>query len=161
NQGWNEKKTISPLPFWPQGQKMSEGEIADIIKINYPSAKNLYLYNQQTGLYQRQINEQPHLDANNQQQLAAANILVQKVSSKVLDDAGRLKIDLVGQGEAWIFSGGYAQKGNWQKDSLDSPTVFKDQNGKRWNLASGQTWIQVIDQTVKLSYENSQAGSGQ
>jgi len=142
--------------FWEDGEVPAGGEIADLIKINYPSAKNTYKYDSQTGLYSRYINDQPHIDANNEQQIQAANIIVQKVSSKVLDSAGRLSINLVGSGEAMLFSGGTVRIGTWQKASLDDPTYFYDADGSEWKLAGGQTWIQVTDQTVNISYENTQ-----
>ena len=82
--------------------------------------------------------------------LTAANILVQKVSSKVLDNEGRLAITMTGSGEAWLVRDGVAVEGTWQRDSLDRPTIFRDLNGQEFQLKTGQTWIQVMDQNCRF-----------
>ncbi len=168
-EGWAGREKITAWPFLADGDTQlavmqakadAEGNTAampltDAIKIDYAAAKNTYRYDAATGLYLREIGGQPQLDAESGQQLAVANVLVQFVSSKFLDDAGRLSIDMVGEGEAWLFSGGAVQKGYWSRDSVNSRTVFYDDDGHEWKLASGKTWIQVVDQTVNISYTDS------
>lgn len=152
--GWNEKIQPEALLFLEEGETV-EGERAELVKINYPYARNLYTYDSQTGLYLRQVNESNHLDAVTEEQIYAANILVQKVKSKVLDSEGRLEINLVGEGEAILFSQGITRSGTWKRSSLNSRTVFTDAlSGQEWKLFPGQTWIQVTDGTVSISYES-------
>ncbi len=133
-------------------QPPETAEAAEIISITYPYNDNLYVYNQTTQLYARTIDEEPHIDANNNRQIQAANIIVQKVNSRTLDNVGRLGIDMVGSGEALFFSRGLMQVGSWECASLDEATYFYDAAGNPWQLNSGQTWIQVTDAPVEISY---------
>jgi hypothetical protein len=130
---------------------------ADIVRVHYGQAHNNYIFDESTGLYARYIGDTPFIDANNGAQLHVANIIVQHVNSRVLDDEGRLRIDLVGEGTAMLFTGGTVQYGSWQRDSIDSPTIFMNENGEEWKLNSGQTWIQITDNRVNVSYEDTNA----
>ncbi len=156
DKGWDVPQQLPGFTFLTEDEVLA-GEAADVIKIKYPAARDTYTYDPVQKVYLREINEEPHVDAANQQQLAPANVLVQKVTSKVLDSEGRLAIDMVGQGEAMLFTQGQVFTGVWSRRSLDQATVFQDQAGGYWRLTPGQTWIQVIDQQVKISYENTQA----
>ena len=130
---------------------------ADIVRVHYRLARNNYIFNRATGLYARYIGDEPFIDANNNAQLHVANIIVQHVNSTVIDNEGRLRINLVGEGTAMLFTGGTVQYGTWTRSNLDSPTLFLNENGEEWKLNSGQTWIQIVDRNVTVSYEDSRA----
>lgn len=154
DKGWDEEIVPRAFLFLEEGERIVGTEKADIVRINYIHARNTYTYDQENGFYWRQINNNPHVDAESDEQLTAVNIIVQKVSSRVLDREGRLAINMVGEGEALLFSQGLVKKGVWKRPSLGEPTIFGDENGLEWKLAPGTTWIQVTDQTVKTSYED-------
>jgi len=130
---------------------------ADIVRVHYRQAHNNYIFNRATGLYARYIGETPFIDASNGAQLHVANIIVQNVDARVIDGEGRLRIDLVGEGTAMLFTGGTVQYGTWRRNNLDSPTIFLNENGEEWRLNSGQTWIQIVDSRTTVSYEDSTA----
>ena len=154
--GWNVEKEVHGFCFFEEGASF-DGESADSIKITYPpSANNSYKYNQLTGLYMRYIDNKEQLEKESGQQLAVSNVLVQYVTSKRLDDEGRLEINLLAGGQAMLFSGGKVVLGTWERANILSPTVFKTTAGEEMKLAAGKTWIQVVDQTCKVSYEDSQ-----
>ena len=154
SRSWPQTQTVDGFLFLEEEETQSGGEQADRIQINYPGAKNTYTYNSETGLYLRETNGTVNTDRNNDAQIQAANIIVQKVSSKVLDSEGRLSINLVGTGEAYFFSQGIVKQGTWKRDDLDSRTKFYDADGSEWRLAPGQTWIQLADGSVTLQYED-------
>ncbi len=126
-------------------------EPAAWVKIYYPSAKVEYEYDEASGLYLRYLKGDPCLDKGDGEQWKAANVVVQRVSSKVLDSEGRLEINLVGSGKAWLLRDGVVQEGTWKRTSPDSMTRYYDSNGNEWSLKPGQTWIQMIDQNVKFT----------
>ena len=130
---------------------------ADVVRVHYRLAHNNYIFNRTTGLYARYIGETPFIDANNGAQLHVANIIVQHVESRVIDAEGRLRIDLVGEGTAMLFTGGTVQYGTWQRANIDSPTIFLNERGEEWRLNSGQTWIQIADRNVTVRYEDTMA----
>jgi len=85
--------------------------------------------------------------------ITCSNIIVQKVTSSVLDNKGRLKIDMCAGGDAVLFTNGVAVEGTWSRADLDSRTVFVDKEGNEFKLTPGATWVEVMDQSCDLSYK--------
>ena len=54
-------------------------------------------------------------------------------------NSGRLNIDMTQGGKAWLFTQGKVVRGKWSRADLDSPMVFKDNDGKEYKLSPGQT----------------------
>lgn len=130
----------------------AEPTAATEITIRYKQAGNTYQYDEPSGLYLRSLGGKPQIDAQSERQVKVKNILVQEVSSRVLDSEGRLAIDLTAGGRAWYFVSGTVQEGSWQRASLSEPTVFLGADGQPWQLQTGNVWIQLIDQNVKFTY---------
>ena len=150
--GWDEKQDVRSFQFLKSGQQQ-EGAAATDINIDYRVNKNNYKYDEETGLYKKYVNGAAYTDKETDQQITTANILVQKVKSKVLDEKGRLKIDMTAGGDALLFTGGTVKEGKWSRQDLDSPTMFTDTEGKELKLNVGVTWIQVVDDTVTIEYK--------
>lgn len=150
--GWDKKQDVREFQFYGDGQRQ-EGETAVNIDINYPVNKNNYKYDEKTGLYKRSVGGESYTDKETGKQITTSNILVQKVKSKVLDEKGRLKIDMTAGGEAMLFTNGTVTKGKWSRDDLDSPTMFTDKEGNELKLNVGTTWIQVVDDNTEISYK--------
>jgi len=153
DKGWNEAVYINSFSFLEEGQNVGSTLQVNELEIKYPAARNKYVYDSTRGGYLRYVNGDPFIDAETNAQIVAANILVQEVHSTVLDNVGRLEIDMVGTGDALLFTQGFVKEGVWQRDSLSGRTIFKDSEGGEWSLSPGQTWIQVVDQNVKISYQ--------
>ncbi|NBI63533.1 DUF3048 domain-containing protein [Clostridiales bacterium] len=150
--GWDKQQDVRRFQFLGAEEKQ-RGDKAIDIDINYRTNKNNYKYDAKTGKYKRSVNGKPYKDEATDKQVTTSNILVQKVKSKVLDDKGRLKINMTAGGNATLFTNGVAVKGKWSRKDLDSPTIFVDQNGKEMKLNVGTTWIQVVDGGVEVKYK--------
>jgi len=50
---------------------------------------------------------------------------------------------LVGSGQAWIFTDGMVIKGHWSKASASAVTSYTDDAGKPVLLTPGRTWIEL------------------
>ena len=159
---YREKPTVQEVEFMPfaiEGATASSSDTwADWLRIQYGTADNIYVYDEESKLYSRFISDQPFIDADNGQQIKAANIIIQYVSSRVIDNYGRLRIDMCAGGEAILFTNGHVISGNWSRDSLDSNTVYTDAQGNSFVLQPGQTWIQLVDATVDVEYRNHSLG---
>lgn len=126
--------------------------LATDITIKYPYCTSVYAYDSESGLYNRFIKDTPYIDKETGEQLQVANIIVQHVSSFVVDNAGRLQIDMLAGGKALLFSRGQVIEGTWQRDNVNSCTRYFDNNGNEFVLTPGQTWVQICDQAVVLTY---------
>lgn len=150
--GWDKKQEVRKFQFLKTTEKQT-GEAATDIHIDYLVTKNNYQYDAETGLYKRWVNETLYTDKETGEQITTSNILVQKVKSKEGWGKGRLKIDMTAGGEAMLFTNGTVRKGRWSRENLKSPTIFKDESGKEFKLNQGTSWVQVIDQSGKVSYK--------
>ncbi|HUM56022.1 MAG TPA: DUF3048 C-terminal domain-containing protein, partial [Bacillota bacterium] len=105
-------------------------------------------------LYKKFSNGEVYIDKETGDQITAVNVMIQFVKSQVLDNKGRLGIDMKAGGDAMLFRKGKVIKGTWSREDMDSPTIFTAANGKEMKMATGNTWIQVLDQNHKIEYNS-------
>jgi hypothetical protein len=76
--------------------------------------------------------------------IAPQNVVVQFVD--YLGGVGRegSEAEMVGGGEAWVFTGGQVVHGTWQRDTKEAATRFHDAAGNEIGLAPGQTWVELL-----------------
>ena len=117
----------------------------------------IYKYNSQENQYYRYYGfmETPHLMDNNRQ-ITAKNIIIQFAKTRQIDDVGRLEVDLEGRGQALLFRDGIVVEGSWEKDT-DNLTKYYNCTGQPMILNPGQTWIEVIPDTIKVEYYSQEA----
>lgn len=87
----------------------------------------------------------PHLDTAGEQ-VAPPNVIVQftpYASSGVNDQFGVPipEAQMVGEGDAWVFTNGGIVAGRWHKPSIDAVTTYTDPAGNPIGLTPGRTWV--------------------
>ncbi|MDQ3293209.1 MAG: DUF3048 C-terminal domain-containing protein, partial [Actinomycetota bacterium] len=87
----------------------------------------------------------PHVDADGNV-AQPANVVVQLVDyfpAGDSDSAGNrvFQARLVGEGEAWVFTGGNRIDGRWSKTAPVAVTTFTDTSGQPIRLTPGRTWV--------------------
>lgn len=87
----------------------------------------------------------PHVDGNGTH-LAVDNVIVRftaALDSGTVDTAGSRvpTAQVIGDGEAWVFSAGKVATGTWHKPDGKTPTTYRDQQGNEIALSPGVTWI--------------------
>lgn len=117
-----------------------------------PGYEVRYTYDRDKNVYLRENGGQPHQDALTGEQIAVKNVAVQKVESKTLDAEGRLDLDVLGEGQAIIFSNGQAEEGTWKKEGGEYRTKFYDSQGEEYQFDRGVTWIETIPTDRKVDY---------
>lgn len=147
-----------PVPVYPFA---AEGAIAGIEDPNSESAANIditflmkdykvgYIYDGTSGIYNRFINDQPHVDMNNNEQLAAANLVIIETRHKTLDNVGRLSVDLESGGAGYLFQKGLKIDIEWVR-SPDGMVRFT-RAGKEISFVPGKTYIHVVPNRPALS----------
>lgn len=122
-----------------------EGFTATDIHINYfKNNTTSYSYNPEERLYYRQKDGENHYDELTNSPITAKNIIVQEAKTKIIDNEGRLSIDLVGEGKGKYITNGKGINIKWSKNARSSKTYYCDENGKEIVLNPGITWIQVV-----------------
>jgi hypothetical protein len=86
-------------------------------------------------------------------QIAAANVAIMFVKeSGPLDSEHHMFYQDIGTGNAIVFQNGQAIVGTWKKASALDREVFYDTNGKEIQMVRGQTWVELVPSTNKVSY---------
>lgn len=136
-------------------EEASGGLSANEMTISYwPGYSVKWEYDRGTNSWLRSIAQEPHIDLNTGGQIAAKNVIVEVVKTKVVDREGRLYMELAGSGEALVFSRGQVTRGRWIRDSsLREPAVYVSETGASIQLCPGITWVQIVPTrtAVKIS----------
>ena len=112
-----------------------------------------YKYNTSTQTYLRFQSQQKFIDKLTNQQVDVKNLIIQFVPEEEhLDAEDRLKIQTLGQGDAWIFYNNEIIKGQWVKNNLQDRTMFYNEDGEEIVFQSGSVWVEVVPgREVKLN----------
>ena len=130
--------------------ELADGESALKVSPGYQVNKPYFEYNEKDGLYYRYQYDQAQTDANNDEQVAVKNVIVQFIPSTVMDSStSTLNIDTVGSGEGYYITNGKAISVTWKKDSASSVTKYYDADGEEIELNPGKTWVSVVNNTYK------------
>ncbi len=125
------------------------------ISIDFSSVgyKVVYKYDRETNSYLRFNPEGAmHSDRNTGEQLSPKNVVIIRVPAEVIDNDGRLGMDVTGEGEAIMFSNGKTYKGKWSKASRTDRTIFYHEDGTEHEFVRGQTWIEVVPPDRNVTY---------
>jgi len=136
-----------------QQHNTSTLDLVDTITVSFlpPVYEAVWKYNTTTEQYERYQMGYPHLDQNGTM-IVADTIIIQKVTTQVLDEIGRLGMDTIGSGEAIVFYNGLDHLGKWVKESKNTRTKFYDLSGEEMSLKPGKIWVEVVNQRGSLSY---------
>ncbi len=111
------------------------------VDLDFGGTKVNYRWQPDANAWWRTQNGVFHLD-NHGQVVAPQNIIVQfVVYSRSVFDPRSPQAELLGQGEAWVFTNGELVSGNWKRTTANDNTIFTDLNGDTILLAPGKTWV--------------------
>lgn len=132
-----------------------ESTSVDKIKIGYNHFTNVeYRYEAETNRYNRFLEGKPQLDRETGEQISPTNVIVLYAKHEKIagDDAGRINVDLVSEGEATFLINGKKLEGNWKNEEGEMKFHIE---GELVQLRRGKTWIQVVDVSKKeiVTYE--------
>ncbi|MDF2521453.1 MAG: hypothetical protein K0R84_2081 [Clostridia bacterium] len=148
NEKWSYSMNISTEFVNLEGKTINEFVID--YKQNYKAG---YQYDKGKKIFFRTINGVRLKDKETGTEISTVNIIVEKVGSKVVDDAGRLDLDNIGSGKGWFLTGGKMIEIEWSKESREAKTIYKDLKGNPIKLNAGNTWIQVIPDYATLEFK--------
>lgn len=139
NEKWSSNFIFSES-FLDLDGKITKGLVFDY-KHNYKAG---YEYDEKQKLYYRTINGVRLKDKETDAEVSTVNIIVEKVSSKVVDSIGRLDLSNIGSGRGYYITGGKLIEIEWAKDSRQGKTKYTDLKGNVIKLNKGNTWVQVV-----------------
>jgi hypothetical protein len=149
--GYPATETITGFEF----AQASESATPVVSTIDVPMASTSrveWRFDPVAHTYGRFMNGKPHKDAVSGKQLTAHNVIViwAKITPYPGDHKGVVNIALSGTGKASVFSGGQRVDGTWTAGT-DAPPTFRASDGSTIKLDPGNTWIQVLGLTQKIT----------
>ncbi|MCF2946308.1 DUF3048 domain-containing protein [Paenibacillus tarimensis] len=139
-----EESVTIPVYRFSEKDAMPAGEDATKLEIMFQmqNYKVSYVYDADSRLYARSVNNEPHVDMNNSEQLKASNLVVLGTAHQVLDNVGRLAVDLDSGGPAMLFQGGKVIEVEWQRGGDDVIRIMKD--GSELPFIPGKTFYHIV-----------------
>ena len=131
------------------------GEVnkATDVSIKYSNyITNKYVYDAESKLYKRYVNNKEHVDYALQEQLSVKNIIVYEVKNYTIpgDTKGRQFLENIGSGTGYYITEGSAIKIKWSKENRESQTKYTYEDGTELVVNDGNTFIQIMPTTGSL-----------
>lgn len=162
NLGFAGPPALAPWKFRGAGDP-APGDRAEGIEIDFQGSRHgwqlvQWKWDPGASAYARYQFGGPHIDAATGEQLKFTTVIVMVAPGQVVDDAGHVLLDQLGEGTATVFTGGRAIKGTWRKPERESRTRFFDESGQEIAFERGPIFIEVIGQQSNLTVKASAAG---
>lgn len=108
----------------------------------------VYEWDPGAGGFARTQDGTAHVDAAGRR-VAPENVVLQSVRYRdtgLVDRSGAAvpEVELVGEGEAWVLTGGRMVRGRWTKAGPAAVTAYVDPSGAPIRLAPGRTWVELV-----------------
>jgi len=102
-------------------------------------------YDSQQSRFLRTMGGEKHVDLNDNERIAVANVIILKTTEKgPVNELKHMLYETVGKGKALIFKHGDVIEANWSKLTRTSQISFTNANGLPVELARGPVWISVL-----------------
>ena len=130
------------------------------VDFSAPQYAAAWTYNALRNEYNRDNGGQRHDEGNTNVPLAAKNVAVQVIPPvKVLDNKGRLEMNLTGSGKAYVLNNGNVTEGTWSKATRTDRTKFFDAAGAEVEMAPGLTWVEVVPSDRPVTIDEPSVGT--
>jgi hypothetical protein len=129
----------SPLFHYLEPGATFPGDPVAQFKLNFQLGYDVtYQWDAVGNAWKRIQHTDPFL-ADNGTQIAPTNVVVMFVPY-----SGAGEGQLIGQGDAWVFTSGRIVRGHWAKTTATQPPVYTDAAGNPIALQPGRTWVELF-----------------
>lgn len=139
--------------FTDADRTLENGVDAMVVEPGYSVNKPWFVYNEETGLYERYQYKAAHVDGANNEQLAFKNVIFQVCDYKVEPDGKYLDVKTASYGGTGKYiTNGKEMDITWVKEVEDGVGKYYDSDGNELLLNPGKTCICIIlnDATDKM-----------
>lgn len=122
----------------------ADGQRANTVTVPFSNYKTgVFRYDAANGVYLAEEYGEPYVDGNDGSQVAVANLLVLQAVCTVVDDAGRIDVDL-SSGSGWFACGGKMIPIVWEKGGADQQLRYARADGSTLALGRGRSYVCII-----------------
>ncbi|NLJ78100.1 MAG: DUF3048 domain-containing protein [Tissierellia bacterium] len=142
--GYSDRGDFSGFKFNEEDEDL-DGMVAKNVLIDYNRDNtSRYIYDEDERVYSYSKDGEPYRDELDDAPVKVKNIIIQEADIRMVDDDGRLFIDLIGEGKGKYITNGKSMDLSWIKKSRSNRTHYYDEDGREIALNPGITWIQVV-----------------
>ncbi len=123
---------------------LEDGRDASYVKIGYPMNDPRYIYNPDTGLYERYQYGEPHTDYENGEVIKVKNIILEYQNGTTYQTSVYLHYVTEGEGRGKYITNGKAVDITWSRPSFFAPVEYRLADGSPLVLNTGKTFVNVI-----------------
>ena len=158
--------TTTPAPIFTYATTHPLGTPVGSIHIPYSQTSDItWNWDPDTKCWVLSYSGTPATVANGAR-IAVPNVVVQVVHVSygpwVEDAQGDLEVQarLTGSGSLMVFRNGVEVTGTWQRSSLESPTRLVAPNGSTIDLQPGETWVELVPNSIAVTVTASSSTPG-
>lgn len=129
-------------PDYPVGEKWEQAHEIKVDFNNNPLYQIEYKYNPEDNNYTRYLAGATHKTERGIV-LKTKNVILQHVIFEIIDDYGRLDVNVTGKGRAEIYKDGRMIEAYWKKEK-NGRTRFYDLGNREIKFNRGKIWIELI-----------------
>lgn len=133
------------LKFAKEENMLEDGEDCAVIEPYFLNNSPYFIYNEETGLYERYEFGQPQVDAIDGKQVAVKNVIFKNCPSSIYELTEYLFIPTEGSGVGKYFTNGKMIDITWTKELETDETHYYDPSGNELEINPGQTWFCLIE----------------
>lgn len=120
------------------------GQSAVTVTVPFSNYKSgVFRYDGASRLYLVEEYGEPYIDGNDNTQVAVTNLIVAQAVCTVVDDYGRITVDL-DSGSGWFACGGRMVPITWEKGSADRQLQYYTEDGAPLTLGRGKSYVCII-----------------
>ncbi len=151
DRGWSATSTAAGWRFADDAAVKPTSTPNLVINFSTPSYRAEWRYAPEQNVWRRFEAGDPMNDKDGTP-ITAANVVVMRTETRVLDDVGRLSLRTTGSGPAWMFRDGRMIAMRWKKRTVDDALRFETVDGKEVALTPGVTWIEVTTADMPVRF---------
>lgn len=146
--------------FASKTNTLEDGEDATYIDLSevFPYSKPTLEYNEEEGVYYKNLHNEAQIDAANDEQLKFANVIVQVAQSQNLSNdpnSSDYKVFLCHDTTrgGYFFTQGKVIPIRWEKTSDRGATKYYDEDGNEIQLNTGKTYIAIAQEEREIIWK--------
>lgn len=156
-EGWQNLETFQTWLFkndLPGADRPESGSFSVYFWEGYDDYDVRWEYDFKTNEYVRYQGGQKQIDAANNRELRAKNVIVQFTDQSFFGDKkGHLKYETIGTGKAKVFLDGKVIDAEWNKPAIrERSRYFNTETGDEIRFNRGQIWIEIVPTGNEITY---------
>ena len=97
-------------------------------------------------MYTAQQYHDDYSDGNTKQPVEFRNVIAIEAATRVLDNYGRLSVNLIASGDGYYACGGKLEPITWQRENLEDCFHYFRADGSELTVSEGTTYVCVLSQ---------------